>query len=193
MHATSSSVSLIETFRKRFEELAGVVHVVSNGEAAAKAIESVVREELAVCVALAHLDDGLRDAIRPAMPNDVRVLEPPYPSSELPELLDEAQVGITGVDWAIAETATLVEICTDDSTRLVSGLPRTHIGVVRASTLIPKFFDAAQPIREALAANPKDCAISFISGPSRTGDIEMILTLGVHGPERAHAVIIEDL
>ncbi len=130
--------------------------------------------------------------MRSALDTNIQVLEPPYPSNELPELLDAAQVGITAADWGIAETATLVEVCTDDSIRLVSGLPRTHVGILRASTLVHKFTDAAEPMRKALSENPSNCAISFISGPSRTGDIEMILTLGVHGPERAHAIIIED-
>ena len=125
--------------------------------------------------------------MRASLGESIRVLEPPYPAKGLPELLDAAQVGITGVDWGIAETSTLVEVCTDDAVRLVSGLPRTHIGILRASALVEKFTDAAAPLH-----HPENCSISFISGPSRTGDIEMILTLGVHGPERAHAIIIED-
>lgn len=190
--STSPPANLAEAFANRFRELSGEAHVVDGIDSAATKAAEIVGSEAAACVALAHLDPDLADKVRAALNPATRVLTPPYPAAELPELLDTAQVGVTGVDWGIAETATLVEVCTDDSVRLVSGLPRTHIGIVRASTLVDKFVDAAEPMRKALAANPENCAISFISGPSRTGDIEMILTLGVHGPERAHAIIIED-
>ncbi len=186
------NASLTEMFANRFRELSGEAHVVNGLEDVGPVIKAIVQNESVDCVALAHLEDDLRDAVRSSLDGQLRVLEPPYPASELPALLDAAQIGITSADWGIAETATLVEVCTDDAVRLVSGLPRTHIGILRASTLVHKFTDAAGPMRQALLDNPSHCAISFISGPSRTGDIEMILTLGVHGPERAHAIIIED-
>jgi len=182
----------IQLFRERFELISGVFHVANSVAAAADIASGIVRDESAECVALAHLDPEMHAAVRGAIHPDARVLEPPYPAKDLPELLDQAQVGITAADWGIAETATLVEVCTNDDVRLASGLPRTHVGILRASTIVPTFVDAAEPMRKALADNPENCMISFISGPSRTGDIEMILTLGVHGPERAHAIIIED-
>jgi len=77
--------------------------------------------------------------------------------------------------------------------RLASSLPDTHIGIVYASTLVPRLIDAAPKMREIFTAYPNNVTVSFISGPSRTGDIELILTLGVHGPEAAHAIIIEDI
>lgn len=182
----------VDQFANRFRELSGEAHIVTRMEDAGPVAAGIIKDEAAECVALAHMDPSLHDSVRSSLDANARILEPPYPSNGLPELLDAAQVGITGVDWGIAETATLVEICTDDAVRLVSGLPRTHIGIVRASTLVEKFTDAAEPMRKALADHPDGCSISFLSGPSRTGDIEMILTLGVHGPERAHAIIIED-
>ena len=179
-------------FAERFRALSGEFHAVPDAAEAAKVAARIVQDESASCVALAHLDDELHSPVRASLGESIRVLEPPYPAKGLPELLDAAQVGITGVDWGIAETSTLVEVCTDDAVRLVSGLPRTHIGILRASALVEKFTDAAAPLRRAFLDHPENCSISFISGPSRTGDIEMILTLGVHGPERAHAIIIED-
>lgn len=189
---TSPAANLVETFTGRFRELSGEAHVVPSMEAASSVIAQIVQSESASCVAMAHMDAAASESVKSALGGATRILAPPYPANELPELLDAAQIGITGVDWGIAETATLVEVCTNDDVRLVSGLPRTHIGILRASTIVPKFVDAAEPMRRALAEHPENCMVSFISGPSRTGDIEMILTLGVHGPERAHAIIIED-
>jgi L-lactate dehydrogenase complex protein LldG len=92
--------------------------------------------------------------------------------------------------FAIAETGTLVEFTTNDATRLVSTLPRVHIGVCRADAIVETLKDAAVLMRDFYTENPKGAVVTFISGPSRTGDIEMRLTLGVHGPEVAHAVVL---
>ncbi len=121
----------------------------------------------------------------------IRVLRPPYAYEDLPLQLDQAQVGVSMADYAIAETGTLVEIATNDADRLVSSLPRIHVGVFDASTLLERLFDSAPRIRESFREHGDGCVVSFISGPSRTGDIELKLTLGVHGPEVAHAVILE--
>jgi L-lactate dehydrogenase complex protein LldG len=118
-------------------------------------------------------------------------MRPPYTGDALPSEIDSAAVGATGIEFAIAETGTLVEVSRNDATRLVSALPRTHVGVVSAREFVPGLFDAAPRMRGILRDNPRDCVISFLSGPSRTGDIELRLTLGVHGPEEAHALILD--
>ena len=78
----------------------------------------------------------------------------------------------------------------DDALRLVSALPRVHVGVFRTADLLETLEDAAPRIRTFFTENNRNAAMSFISGPSRTGDIEMRLTLGVHGPAETHAVVI---
>ena len=60
----------------------------------------------------------------------------------------------------------------------------------RAADLVATLRDAAGRVRTFYQQNPKHATVTFISGPSRTGDIEMRLTLGVHGPETTHAVVI---
>ena len=111
-------------------------------------------------------------------------------SFTLPGAIDRVDVGVTGIDFAIAQSGTLVETASNDAVRLVSGLPRTYIGVLRAEDIVDKFHDGAARIRRIVQQHDQNLVISFISGPSRTGDIELKLTLGVHGPEEAHAVII---
>jgi L-lactate dehydrogenase complex protein LldG len=194
LHAPNieSQSKCVDAFVARFAVLSGTTHVVDNVKAAAETIAGIVASENVDCIAIAGLDADVADALNARGFGSTRILKPPFPTGELPGLLDTPQIGITGAAYGIAETGTLIEIATDDSIRLVSGLPRTHIGVVRASNIVPKFFDSAELLREAFATHGSNCVVSFISGPSRTGDIEMILTLGVHGPERAHAVIIQE-
>ncbi len=100
-------------------------------------------------------------------------------------------VGITGAFCAVAETGTLVVLSGPDTPATASLLPETHIAVVRTSRIVPGMEDAFALIRAECGELPR--AVNFISGPSRTGDIEQTLVLGAHGPYRVHIVIVAGL
>ena len=183
----------LESFTKRYESLGGHVHVVSSAEAAAEAALEIVRERGGTRVAIAGLEEGLATAFDRALADGgLEVLREPFTTIKLPHGIDEAQVGITGAAFGIAQSGTLAEVATNDAVRLVSGLPRAHIGVVRASEIVERFEDAAPRLRAIFNEHGGACTVSFISGPSRTGDIELILTLGVHGPEAAYVIVLQD-
>ena len=189
----SSPGSLVDRFRTKFESLRGYVHEADSWDAAVQSALEVCRGAEATCVALGETPEPFRAAFVAACEGDgIRVLHPPYDAAALPGAIDEAQVGITWIDFAIARTGTLVETALDDATRLASGLPRTHIGMVSATSFIEELADAAPRMRETFSTYSENCTISFLSGPSRTGDIEMRLTLGVHGPESAHALVLAE-
>ena len=76
-----------------------------------------------------------------------------------------------------------------DSHRLVSSLPRVHIAFVPASEIIHNPDEAAPRLRTIWQKHGENCNVTFISGPSRTGDIEMKLVLGVHGPQESHVIV----
>jgi L-lactate dehydrogenase complex protein LldG len=122
--------------------------------------------------------------------NGMELLKPPFNNADLPKAFDSIQAGISWAAFAIAETGAIVELTTDDSLRLVSALPLVHISLVRASDLISTLKEAAAPIRNFYEENSLNANVSFISGPSRTADIEMRLILGVHGPAETHAIIV---
>ena len=71
-------------------------------------------------------------------------------------------------------------------------LPETHIAVVRASRLVRGMEDAWKLLRDEHGADFMPRALNFISGPSRTADIEQTLVLGAHGPYRVHIVLVGD-
>lgn len=100
---------------------------------------------------------------------------------------DTDLVGITGAFCAIAETGTLMTMSGRDTPAAVSLLPETHIAVVRKSRIVRGMEEAWQLARAELRELPR--AVTFISGPSRTADIEQTVTLGAHGPYRVHVVI----
>ncbi len=176
-------------FAECFGKLSGVAHSVATESAAAEKIVTIFKAKKARCVALAGLPASLVAAIEKGC-DGITVLKEPYAADALPGAIDKADVGVTGIAFAIAQSGTLVETATNDAVRLVSGLPRTYIGVLRAEDIVDKFHDGAARVRRIVQQHDHNLVISFISGPSRTGDIELKLTLGVHGPEDAHAVII---
>lgn len=97
-------------------------------------------------------------------------------------------VGITGAFCAIAETGTLVVLSGAETPPSVSLLPETHIAVLRIARVVATMEDAWTLIRSEHGELPR--AVSFISGPSRTADIEQTVTLGAHGPYRVHIILV---
>ena len=97
-------------------------------------------------------------------------------------------VGITGACCAIAETGTLVTLSGPATPASVSLLPETHVAIVPAGRIVRSMEDAWALIRSEYGTLPR--AVNFISGPSRTADIEQTVTLGAHGPYRVHIVLL---
>jgi len=99
-------------------------------------------------------------------------------------------VGITGCFCAIAETGTLMLCGSPDTPATVSLLPETHIAFVPASRIVSGMEEGFALARAELGQLPR--AVNFISGPSRTGDIEQTIVLGAHGPYRVHLVLLTE-
>jgi L-lactate dehydrogenase complex protein LldG len=97
-------------------------------------------------------------------------------------------VGITGAFCGIAETGTLMTLSSGLMPPSVSLLPETHIAVLHESRIVRTMEDAWLLLRTESPDMPR--AVSFISGPSRTADIEQTVTLGAHGPYRVHIVVV---
>ena len=96
--------------------------------------------------------------------------------------------GISGVFCAVAETGTLMLLSGPESHATTSLLPETHIAVVPAARIVRSMEDGWDLLRSERGALPRQ--VTFISGPSRTADIEMTLVLGIHGPYRVHVIVV---
>ena len=97
-------------------------------------------------------------------------------------------VGITGCFCATAETGTLVLLSGPQTYASAGLLPETHIAIVPASRIVAGHEDAFNLIRAERGELPR--AVNFVSGPSRTGDIEQTIVLGAHGPYRVHVIVV---
>jgi L-lactate dehydrogenase complex protein LldG len=100
------------------------------------------------------------------------------------------KVGITGCYCAIAETGTLVLLSGEHEHAASSLLPETHVAIVQASRIVRSMEDAWDCLRRERGALPRQ--VNFVSGPSRTADIEMTLVMGAHGPFRVHVLVVMD-
>ncbi|MDD2498150.1 MAG: lactate utilization protein [Desulfitobacteriaceae bacterium] len=105
------------------------------------------------------------------------------------EPVREFKIGISEMDLGIAQTGSLVQDATDLGKRLVSMLPEIHIALLRGENIVPCLQDALDHFyRKGIPPG----YIAFISGPSRTADIERVLTIGVHGPERLVVIVLNE-
>lgn len=190
----------IKRFQEEFERLAGVFHVVPRMDAVPAVVGRIARERSArrvICwspAALgADLAEGLRQEGLPAVPMPDRAVDEPE-ARRLREINAAAEIGVTGADLAIAETGTLALISGAGRARSVSLLPEYHVAVFDRRVLV-ETLEQAGVFLEAWHADPARTmsggAITFITGPSRTADIELTLTRGVHGPREVHAIFIE--
>jgi len=97
-------------------------------------------------------------------------------------------VGVTTAQWGIAETGTLVLESARERSRLLSLVPPIHVAVLSTRCICESLGDALDRVRRAASH-----AITFITGPSRTSDIELTLVVGVHGPQTVHVLLLEDV
>ena len=111
-------------------------------------------------------------------------------SQGLRERAGEFHTGLTKAQWGVAETGTIVVESSSEELRLASMLSEVHVAVLPASNLRADLFALEEELNRALAQAPG--YLAFISGPSRTGDIELVLTLGAHGPRQLHILLLED-
>jgi L-lactate dehydrogenase complex protein LldG len=115
-----------------------------------------------------------------ALPYDVGGLFPWALTGRSPrDAQASAEIGITGADAAIAETGSLVLLSGAGKPRAASLLPPTHLAIVSRSDLCASMGEFFAAHADAIA---RAACCTFVTGPSRTADIELTLTLGVHGP-----------
>ena len=107
--------------------------------------------------------------------------------------LAQSGLGITGADYAIAETGSVIVLPRQGLSRLVSVVPPVHLAIARPSDLIGTLDDLFILRRLEYHTNGGDMGsyLNFITGPSRTADIEQTIVVGVHGPREVHLVLLE--
>ncbi len=199
--AGDRATDLIERMAEAAEATGWRVHRVSNPEDAAELIADICQGYGAKRV-LRSTHDVLTD-----IPLDLAIRDTGA-SIDVTELTDQADttepserekaknaafvadVGITGVDYAIAETGTVVLHPRKGLSRLVSLAPPTHIAVLRPGEVLESLDELFAIERDDFLSGKLSGSMNLISGPSKTGDIEGTIVTGIHGPLEVHLVIL---
>ncbi len=115
------------------------------------------------------------------------------PREALREVIRQADIGITGADYALAETGSLVILPRRGLSRLVSLVPPVHVALVRPEEVLESLDDLflLRRLEYHQRGGEMGSYLNFITGPSRTADIEMTIVEGVHGPKEVHMVLLE--
>ncbi|HXE79108.1 MAG TPA: lactate utilization protein [Vicinamibacterales bacterium] len=186
-------LSVRERFTAELEALGGRVHAADSPEAAIDAMVGICAARQAPCV-LAWYEEhvglpGLRRALFDRRVGyDTGFIPDGEPArSDRLQSLERIRIGVTGAAAGIAESGTIVVVSGPGRPRLASLLPPVHVAVLRADRLYATLPDvlAAQPDLVEQGSN-----LVLITGPSRTADIEMTLTRGVHGPGEVHVILV---
>lgn len=104
------------------------------------------------------------------------------------ELAAQCLIGISQMDWGLANTGTVAANATAVESRLVATLPWIHMAILPTDRILPDL-----PALLAQVKPSEMAYLSLVTGPSRTADIERVLTIGVHGPERLIIVCVDGL
>ncbi|MGQ9909567.1 MAG: LutC/YkgG family protein [Candidatus Flexifilum sp.] len=187
--------ALLARFTRELTALRGEVFAVDGADAAREQILSLLKQHGASTILswdFAHIPvPGLREALAEA---GIHVLIPDVHDEFRAETLaaaGAAQAGLTGADAALATTGTLVVTSGPGRGRLPTILPPIHIAVIALDQIkVGVESWLARQRADGLPAAHVSANAAFISGPSRTGDIEMELILGVHGPGVVQVVVI---
>jgi len=191
----------LERFRVEFERVAGVYHRVALARHVPDVIATIAREREARTAIAWHpsalgVDWGgalsARGLETVAMP--AAGVEPPAERQALRDRIAVADLGVTGVDLAVAETGSLVLLSGSGRPRSTSLLPPYHVAVFDREALVESLAQVGIFLEAWHDGTPEPWrggVINVITGPSRTADIELTLTRGVHGPKEVHAIFVE--
>lgn len=173
----------VERFRQALEAVAGRCFVVRDEAEAGEVLRQIVEQRDSQRVAVS--DSPLAGRVVSLAALGAKVLE-----NAAVESLFDCDLGVTGAQWGVAETGTLVLESDAERHRLASLVPSAHVAIVESGNIRQTLGEVLRAINkrgpEALSR-----AITFITGPSRTSDIELTLAIGVHGPAELYVVIIE--
>jgi L-lactate dehydrogenase complex protein LldG len=175
----------LASFQKNCVQLRTDLHLVSGAEEAAKTLVKL-RDTHQWTAAAAHHHSLLDPAVK------FLGLETVFAEQRLdPKSLEKCSVGITACDALIAQTGSILLTTRSAGGRALSVLPPHHVVVARGDQLVPDL-PAAFDLLYARYGTNYPSFVTFITGPSRTGDIERILVLGAHGPRNLSVILIRE-
>jgi len=182
---------LVEQFRKHLEEQTVVFHRVTGNDGVLDVLTRVFEKE-GISTAVASTDPLIANLDLPRWAKERGITITTHRdyadrNAFKKGVFTEAEAGITGVDYGVAESGTLCLLSSPNMPRLTSLAPVTHVAVMPTNRLLPTY---EHMVRLVFGKAPPSQVI-WISGPSQTADIQATLFKGMHGP-RSLIVILKD-
>jgi L-lactate dehydrogenase complex protein LldG len=183
---------LIETFSKNLSQEAGIVHRVKDRQEALEKLSQIAKEE-GLKKVMTSTDDVIASLNLAAWgkKNKVQVITPQDFDSRdsfKDAVFGEVDAGITGADFAVAESGTLGLVHNKDQARLTSLAPILHIAIVPVERMLAVYEQAIQKVFGEKKNLPSQ--FCFITGPSMTADIRGIPFKGMHGPRKVIVILV---
>lgn len=189
------SAELVERFLASLRDLHVEGHVTESPADTTQVLKEILSKSSSKSVVVAGIPERHRAMVEGALRGlDADFVEDLQgkPPKDVVGTLAGADTGVTWARNGLAAEGALLEVVYDDSFKLASSLPIVHVALLESSTILRDLAEALPIVGEIIGKSPPDKkpTVSFISGPSKTGDIEMRLLYGVHGPHTIHAVIL---
>ena len=189
--ASLGKEELINKFSEMFTAETGIVYRAKSNDQALEKLTEIMKQEGLKSV-MVSTDNVVTSLDLPAWGNKigVKVMSPKDFKGRddfKDAVFDRVEAGITGVDFAVAESGTLGLIHDKDQARLISLAPILHIAIVPVERVFPVY----EPVIERVFKKEKfPSQFVFITGPSMTGDIQGHLFKGMHGPRRVIVILV---
>lgn len=190
--ATIPAAERYEAFRARLESVGGRVQRVADLAAARAALLAILRASGARRLFVS--DAALVGRLVGGIPRELE-LELVGPFDPRARQL-EAEVGLSTAQWGLAETGTLVLESARENHRQASLLPPIHVVLLPAEAILGTLGEGLAAVQDGAPGStrrPASRTITFITGPSRTADIELTLVVGVHGPGALHVLVLDSV
>ncbi|MDR3540107.1 MAG: lactate utilization protein [Desulfosporosinus sp.] len=184
----TSTIQLYEKFKSRLEAVSGECYRVKTAKEAGDLVSKVLQQKGVQNVALLNSPISQNGNFA----NQLGEVGIAVKTDHFREITPNAHAGISQVNYAIAELGTLVQADADANVdqRLCSTLVPIHVALVSTSKLISTLTETMATLHR-LPEIPG--FVGLITGPSRTSDIERVLTIGVHGPKQLVVVFVDEL
>ena len=183
----ANSTGLLTRFTTELTKLTGKVYDMADSEAAIEQVLTLIGADRSVIA----WDDlplpGLADALAGAHITAIHPKPRRADRSTTLRQIELIRVGITGADAGLATSGTLALVTSPAHGRIVSLIPSVHIALLRRDRLYENM--EAWIAAAGKAAIAQSSSVVFVTGPSRTSDIEMQTIMGVHGPREVHVIV----
>lgn len=188
-------------FAEALQTVGGSVYRATSLEDASQRVVEIIRAHEARAIIVTRHPE-VREVLPALASCGAQITVVGFPSGTTPTraqrdaqraIMADADVVVSGADYAIAETGTLAMVAGPHNPRSATLLPPVHVAILDPACIAPTMLDLIARFKaDHLHGGRLDVSgVTFISGPSRTGDIEQTLSVGVHGPGEVHVILLQ--